>query len=313
MVFNKTYLSIYVISTSITSLPYNIYFAMAQSYLMTANDPFEQRKNLKAGAYTSGICLLLALFLVLVSFQLPEIAKPDPPLELQGIEVNLGVDETGMGDVQPLVQGAPAPDASTAQASVPETSPDDVNGDENEADNVPVVKKTDKPSPVKTAPTEVVKNPKPAVPKNVMKSPNSNGPGGNNSADNWNTKSTQGIKPGPGKDMGDPNGTPTSDKYGPGGGTGNNGIRMTGDLATRGTTYIPKLSTTESWRGTVAVRLTVDGSGNVISKSKEAKGTTPTLNSTAISYALEQAGKIKFKPSPNGAEVTGVVYIQFKY
>jgi hypothetical protein len=217
-----------------------------------------------------------------------------------------------MGDVQPLVQGAPAPDASSAQQSVPETSPDDVNGDENEADNVPVVKKTDKPSPAKTTPTEVVKTPKPEKPKHQMKSPNSNGPGGNNSADNWNTRSNQGTKRLPG-DEGNPNGTPNSDNYGPGGGPGNNGIRMTGDLARRGTTYVPKLSTTESWRGTVAVRVTVNGSGTVTNSVKEAKGTTPTLTAAAISYAVAEARKIKFKASPSGEELSGVIYIQFKY
>ena len=65
---------------------------MAQSYLMTI-DQSDKKKNLEAGAYTAIILIGLALLLFLVSWQLPNPVEPDPPLEMQGIEVNLGTDE----------------------------------------------------------------------------------------------------------------------------------------------------------------------------------------------------------------------------
>ncbi|MEO6135219.1 MAG: hypothetical protein ABIP35_08705, partial [Ginsengibacter sp.] len=68
---------------------------------------FEAEKNKKALMYTSIICglfLLLAIF-----YTWPMRAAPVPLME-DLIDVNLGNEVEGLGDVQPLVPGERAPD-----------------------------------------------------------------------------------------------------------------------------------------------------------------------------------------------------------
>jgi hypothetical protein len=286
---------------------------MAQSYLMTA-DSFEQQKNMKAGALTAGICVLLALMLLFVSWQLPKIAAPDPPLDQQGIEVNLGTEETGFGDVQPLAVGDPAPETATtsAQPAVPEPTESSAADDAESNVAVPKAEKA-KVEPRKPVVTPTPAPPQPKAKMGAITTKNGTGPGGNDSQDDFEKNRSQGIYKGPGKDQGDINGTPNSDRYGPGGGTGNGTPKMSGNLASRGTRYIPKFSTDESWKGTVVVRLVVSPDGDVLTATKEARGTTPTLSQRAINYAIDQAKKIKFKVGSTTENITGTVNIRFEY
>jgi nucleoside permease NupC len=66
---------------------------------------FEREKNIKASAITALICLLLFLAFVFLQWTLPQI--PVPVLG-EGIEVNLGNSETGLGDIAPQIPGNPS-------------------------------------------------------------------------------------------------------------------------------------------------------------------------------------------------------------
>ncbi|HEX6915876.1 MAG TPA: hypothetical protein VF145_11580 [Chitinophagaceae bacterium] len=290
---------------------------MSQSYLMTV-DQFEQQKNMKAGAYTAAILVALALFLFLVSWQLPKIANPDPPLEMQGIEVNLGTDETGLGADQPLLPGEPAPAEATASApATPADAGEQVTEDEDS--DVPVVKnetpkKVTRPAEVTKATTSIVKpvsnpTPAPARPKaqyNGKTAPNSNGTGGNG-ADSYYKGSNQGIAGGRG-DQGKPGGDPNSDSY-TGNGRGNGGIRIKSGLDGRRITGSYRFEDEFNQNAVVAVDVVVDESGRVIGATVNPRGTT-TTNSNIKSIALRKARELKF--TAGSEEQRGTLMFDFK-
>jgi len=64
-------------------------------------DQFESQKNVKAGTYTLLICGALLCVLLFIRWSLP--ALPPPPVD-EGIEVNLGNSDMGLGDDQHFFQ-----------------------------------------------------------------------------------------------------------------------------------------------------------------------------------------------------------------
>lgn len=289
---------------------------MAHSYLMTA-DHFEQKKNMQAGAYTAGILVMLALFLFLVSWQLPKIANPDPPLEMQGIEVNIGLDETGLGTDQPLLPGEPAPEASTEQAQATAANEGDDAIDDPESnvsvtrnETKTVTKNTTEATKVAAA-TKPVTNPTPAPAKpkavfNGKSAPGGTGTGGNG-ADSYYKGSNQGIAGGRG-DQGAPGGNPNSDSY-TGNGRGNGGIRIQSGLGGRRIASVPNFQDDFNENAKVAVDVTVDVSGKVINASINPRGTT-TTNRNIRDIAIRKARQLKFN---SGAEdQNGTLIFDFK-
>src|ERR1039457_427947 len=94
---------------------------------------FEAEKNRKAFTYTALICAFLLIIAIFYTWplQIPPISKVQDL-----IEINLGNEKEGMGVVQPLVKGAPAPERqeravvekSVAKADAPAkdlTNPDE--------------------------------------------------------------------------------------------------------------------------------------------------------------------------------------------
>lgn len=189
---------------------------------------FESEKNRKAFLYTVIICGLLLLMFILISWT---VVPPTPPVAIDLIEINLGNNEEGMGDVQPLIKGERSPSEEATiipkqTASVPDVTEDKVTPDDNaEATAAPVnkpIKATPKVvKPTTTAPV-TVPAPKPQKPKITYNGP---GNGGGNNATEDNGYKYQGNKPGGTGDAGDPSGN--KDSYGntPGGKVG--GPRVT--------------------------------------------------------------------------------------
>ena len=205
------------------------------------NESFEIQKNRKAFSYTALICgMLLALaFLFTWPLQIPPI-----PAAQDLIEINLGNEQDGLGDVQPLVKGNPAPDVpqqNSVAKSLPshEEQAKDIQADENddkeaapvtrplkpvkEAKDIPKEKVT---NPVKKNSPVTVVNPNPAPPKpKIVLYKGGNGLGGNGATQD-NGYKNQGYKPGNG-DNGSPTGKPDSYGNSPGGKPG--GPKVTGD------------------------------------------------------------------------------------
>ena len=189
---------------------------------------FEQEKNRKAFIYTAGICGFLLLMFFLISWK---NIPPTQPVVQDLIEINLGNNEEGFGEEQPLIKGQMAPTQEAVvipqqSAAATEENEDNVIPDDNaEADAAPVnkpIKATPKVTkPATTAAVPVVAA-KPQKPKLTYNGP---GTGGGNNATEDNGYKYQGNKPGGTGDAGDPGGNKDSYGNSPGGKVG--GPRVT--------------------------------------------------------------------------------------
>jgi hypothetical protein len=284
---------------------------------------FEREKNIKAATYTGVFCVLLFIVFFFVKWSLPQIA---PPVMEEGIEVNLGNSDQGLGDIAPQIPGEPAAAkeedyAPPAQAQPAPAEEQNIEGDENETEEAPVVNKTPKPvvKPANT-PTPTVAKPKPNTqpianptpappqPKAVYKGGTSNGTGGNG-ADSYNGVRNQGIAGGRG-DHGNPNGNPNSDSYKGNAASGKSGVRIRSGLTGRDITRFPSFEDDFNENAKVAVDIRVNKSGNVISAVVNPRGTT-TTNGTIRSIATRKAMQLKLNAGDED-EQTGTILFDFK-
>jgi hypothetical protein len=290
---------------------------------MTA-DNFEAQKNIKASGYTLMICVLLLIFMLFVKWTIPDI--PPPPDE-EGIEVNLGNSDQGMGDDQPFLPGKPAPVDKQSYTppkvqNTPVEAVKDFETDDKDED-APVIKKppVTKPEATKVPEKDIVKappvkNPKPTPdppapappkPKAVFKGVNGNGTGGNE-ADSYKKGGNEGIAGGRG-DQGAPGGNPDADNY-KGGGNGNgSGVSLLRGLNGRRIMRIPSFEDDFNENAKVAVDIRVDAAGNVISAEYQPRGST-TSDANLKAIAIRKAKQVKFNPGSD--ESVGTLQFNFK-
>jgi outer membrane biosynthesis protein TonB len=291
---------------------------------------FESQKNAKAGTYTGLVVGLLLLVFFIVSWTIPTI--PPPPID-QGIEVNLGNSDKGLGDIAPQVPGEPSaaekevktPPKTTAVKAEPVKA---VETDDNDKEAPPVVvhkpavstpkalniPKKENTNPVKSVrpKPEVIENPKPEPPKPaaVYKGGNGSGPGGNN-ADSYNKSRNQGIAGGSG-DQGKINGNPNSKNYNGNGGTGTSGVFISKGLSGRKISKMPSFEDDFNENAKIAVDVRVDKAGSVIGASYQARGST-TSDASLREIALRKAKQIKFSSTADGAEEqVGTIIFNFR-
>jgi len=286
---------------------------------------FEAKKNMRAGTITLLILALLFLFLFLVGWTTPSLLQPVPE---EGIEVNLGNSDAGLGTNQPFLPGKPAPQ-DQQQYTPPkqvETQKEDVkdplsNDKDEEAPEIkkpPVTKPeatkiADKEEPKKIVPkkieTPTPPAPVPAKPKAVFKGVNGTGTGGNE-ADSYKKGGSEGIAGGKG-DQGKPGGDPNSKNY-EGGGHGNSGVSISKGLQGRFFTKVYSYQGDFDTNEKVAVDVRIDKNGNVLSASYQPRGST-TSSSSYKDKAVEIVKKSKLNPGANGNdEQTGTVIINFR-
>jgi len=223
--------------------------------MLSNHEQKERKSRIAAIAGTIIFHALLILSLLLFALRTP---LPLPGEE--GVEVNLGYSDEGMGDIQPEIP---------AQAPKAAPQPRQTRADENlvtdKTEEAPAIskdkKKTTKPAPV-TKPSPVVETPKEPVVNQKALYPGKSTtttPGGN-----------QGTTGKPG-DQGNPNGTPGSPNYTGNGGTGN-GISF--DLGGRGSRSLIKPTYNSPEQGKIVVSIKVNREGRVTYASAGAKGTT---------------------------------------
>ena len=197
-----------------------------------ANYKFEARIRRKAGLYTLLICGSLLALLFLISWNLP--FNPPAPVE-EGLEVNLGNSDQGLGSNQPFLPNESAKQEQE-KYTVPKTAAaskealKDVETDDKDPDPAPAVKQppVTKPNatkipekdlavktPHKTVQPTVNPTPVPPKPKAVFSGVKGDGSGGND-ADHFKPGGNQGIAGGKG-DQGAPGGDPNSTNYKGGG------------------------------------------------------------------------------------------------
>ena len=293
---------------------------MANAAAMDLN--FESQKNVKAGSYTLAICLCLLILFFFVKWSAP--ANPAPVLD-EGIEVNLGNSDAGLGTDQPYEPGPPAPqDQQTytpPKASVAEDENlKDVETNDAEED-APVVKKPPVVKPeatripekevaekrVKATQPAVTAAPAPPRPKAVFKGVNGTGTGGNE-ADSYKKGGNEGIAGGQG-DQGRPGGDPNSKNYEGSGGRGNSGVSISRGLQGRSIRGYPSFEDEFNENAKVAVDIKVDETGKVISAVYQPRGST-TASQSFKSIAIRKALQIKF--NTGSAESMGTVVFNFR-
>lgn len=284
---------------------------------------FEARKNRLASLYTFLITLSLFLLFFLVSWTLP--FNPPLPVE-EGLEVNLGNSDQGLGNDQPYLPGDPAAKDQPkytppkAPAAVKEALKSVETDDQNPDKDVPVVKQppVTKPeatkipdkdlaikTPRKTKAIVTDPTPKPPRPKAVFQGVNGTGNGGND-ADHYKPGGNQGIAGGRG-DQGAPGGDPNSTNY-KGGGNGS-GVAILRGLQGRSWRSLPSFTDEFNDNAKVAVDIHVDASGNVVSADYQPRGST-TADASMKAIALRKARQIKFNTGSD--ESVGTLIFNFK-
>jgi hypothetical protein len=283
------------------------------------NHSFEVEKNRKALLYTTIIC---GLFLIIAIFYTWPMQVPPIPTVQDLIDVNLGNEQEGMGDVQPLVKGDRAPDnqsvASHQSARKAAESPSqniqaDDNNDEAAAPvvktekkkiNAPVLNKVSTEKVSKNINPSPVVNPNPAPPKPKLPLYKGGTGTGGNGATEDNGYRNQGYKPGNG-DAGSPDGKPDAYGNSPG---GRSGVSVVRGLSGRRPIHFPNMQDDFNENAKVYVDIKVDASGKVTSAAV-AKGTT-TSSSTLRNIAIEKAKQLKFPPSQSDIE-SGTILFNF--
>jgi len=266
----------------------------------------EQNNRFKGIVGTIGFHLLALLAILYFA-----LTTPLPLPGEEGVEVNLGSSEQGMGQVQemtppPAEQPTPTPQRPQPQPE-PEPEEEMITQDveetpaieeevekKNEAEKPDEVIKTD-PEPEKEEVIEEAEpepEPEPEPPKvneRALYKGNSNTDGeGNN----------QGETGQPG-DQGQPDGTPDAANYKGSGGLGDEGVGY--DLGGRGAKHLPKPAYDSEEQGKVVVEIKVDRNGKVVSAIAGAKGTT--ISDLRLRRLAEEAAlRSVFASDPNAPE-----------
>lgn len=238
-----------------------------------------------------------------------------------GVEVSLGFDETGFGDIQSETPPPIQEEIATPPKRVIYDTPEDEEFVKQNTEEAPaieekeVVKEPEKkpdeekvieeqvedivPEPVEEKELEKpVEEPKPVVNTKALY------PG--TSPTGKNTHS-QGVKTGIG-DMGKPIGDKESDQYEGQGGAGN-GISYS--LGGRGAKYLDKPTASFNEVGTVVVTIWVNREGTVVRAQVSPKGTT-IVDPSMKKIAVDAAKNSTFAADPNAAELqTGTITYKF--
>ncbi|MFZ1528565.1 MAG: hypothetical protein WAT19_07440 [Ferruginibacter sp.] len=192
--------------------------------MTTLEKTFESEKNRKALMITMGICAALLLLFFIISWK---VMPPSPPVAQDLIEINLGNNEEGFGEVQPLIKGEmkptpEAPELPEQKASQPQPEAEEkITPHDDAPDEAAPVAKLIKAAP-KSKTNAVVTTATPPAPKPQKPKITYNGPGngnGNNATED-NGYRYQGNKPNGKGDAGDPSGNKDSYGNNPGGKVG---------------------------------------------------------------------------------------------
>ena len=223
---------------------------------------------------TIAVHALVLLVLFLMAFRTP---LPLPGEE--GVEVDLGLMDQGMGNIQPEKPAIPM--AAQPKQEQSQTKEDIVTQNDEEA---PAIEKPKTTKPKQEKPAE---EPKPQVnSRAIYKGSNNPQAGG-----------SEGITGQPG-DQGKPNGLAGVRKYDGNGGKGNG----TGyDLGGRGAKSLHRPNDDFSEEGNVVVDIWVNRAGQVVRAEVAQKGTT-IINSEMRQKAKQAALRSTFQSDPDAPE-----------
>lgn len=248
----------------------------------------KDKRNGIIGTIIFHLILMVALFFLALRTPLPLPGE-------EGVEVNLGYSDQGMGNIQPET---PAP---LAQSSPQQAVPEPVEAQKQEVITQNIEEAPALPDPVKEKPKEVKKEPvkekpvkkpaeepvkKPEPVEEKPKTPEVNQralfKGSNTSAGDGGS---EGITGQPG-DQGNPNGLKDVKRYD---GQGGKGDGPSFSLGGRGAKYLDRPVSDFREQGDVVVDIWVDRNGTVTKAQVSSRGTTvvdPNLRNVAVRAAL---------------------------
>ena len=278
---------------------------------------FEAKKNQRAMLYTAGICLLLLLLFIIYKWPVEDV----PNVIAQDlIEVNLGNDHEGYGEVQPLIKGEMSPDKSETQTNtapphaidepVKNVVTDNTEPDKDAARANQSIKPVPVPKPLIDKPIQPVQRninpqpvvapaPKPQKPRIVYNGP---GHGNGNGANEDNGYRMQGNNPNGHGDNGNPNGNPDSYGNNPGGKPGGPRV-VSGDR--RVIKYYSFTGDLDKATIYAIIKVSPEGKGSFAGFGKHSTNRNPSY-STAISNYLPN---ISFDKADHESTVT----VQFNF
>jgi TonB family protein len=270
--------------------------------------------------------LLLCIFLWL------KMRIPNPPFPEEGgggpgmgLEVNLGMDNEGMGDNQ-MPEPIHMPDFKEAQTTPEPDAEKLITDDSEESENIESSEKKE-PEIKKKKEKQIKKNIDKVIPEKIAKVEKEvkTTPKVNQKAlfPSKKTTSNEGNTGKPG-DQGNPNGVAGSPLYtgggngsgnGTGGGSGsgtgpNKGDGISFFLNGRNPSYLPKPEFNDQIEGKVVVEITVDKNGKVISAVPGVKGST-TLDETLLDAAKKAALLSRFDKKPDATVQKGTITYHF--
>jgi len=279
----------------------------------------DRRRGL-IGTVLVHILIIAALFLLALRTPLPLPGE-------EGVEVNLGYDDTGFGDIQtesPAQQTETPPPPPPQEITEPEPAPqeedyitqdneetpalDEEINEEEKPEQEPEETKEDPVEPVKEIVEEVKETPvdsSQVYAEEVVEEPTpepESEPVVNEKAlfkgsSKNNNGTNQGMAGGAGN-QGKPHGFKDSNKYNGQGGLGN-GISYS--LGGRGSKYIDKPSASFKEQGTIKVNIWVDRQGNVV-KATISKG-TDVIDQAMHQIAINAAKNSTFAEDLKAAEL----------
>jgi TonB family protein len=264
--------------------------------------PVKYRNGLTGTVLFHGMLLIMLLYL---AFRVPE-----PLPEEQGILVDFGNSDTGLGNFEPRMSD-PAP--VQPQPTPPQTSQsreEILTQDKEETVAMPVNKPVNTPkTPVEPSRTtqETQTQTQPVEPpKPPERTPDQRAmfPGRGNQA---STATSQGEAGGQGN-QGVPTGAADVHVYSEGGDAAGNKWGLSG-RGLIGGLPLPAYNVQED--GIVVVSITVDKNGNVTRVTPGVKGSS-TLNKALLDAAEKAARQAKFTPNPKDIEQVGTITYVFK-
>ncbi len=251
-----------------------------------------------------------AMILIIALFG---FSTPLPLPEEQGILINFGTDDFGLGDIEPAYTDLPEDQKMVPQQEVQKVTPDNegiITQDFEESaslkeEKIIPEKKTEKQEVIKETVTEA----KEETPQQVVEEKKVN-ERALYKGRNTETSSTagEGITEGDGN-QGSITGSPDSDNYSQGLSQGSGSVEFS--LSGRNPLYLPKPRYEYQVEGKVVVEIRVDRTGNVTYARAGVKGST-TNDENLIKAAQEAAVKAKFDSKSDAAFTqTGTITYHF--
>ena len=251
----------------------------------------------KKNKVTSGLITAIVFGLIVVICLAFGYDPPDPPIPEEGVEVNLGNSDNGLGD-------NPMPAASEASSAPRPASVTEHVSTQSTESSTPIPT-SDKPSTAKTDnSTPTTTKPEPPKEPEINKNALFNGSRTKNNNKQGGSEGKTYGSGNQGKEGGDPN----SNRYDGAPGKGGAGFSLTG----RSARALPSPNTNTNKEGKVVVKIWVDRSGNVTQTSAPEKGSTLT-DGAIVNQAKSAAMKAKFSPKEDAPEVqTGTITYVFR-